>query len=65
MSTLFGGSCKHCKFVWMVADRRPNFCPECGKQLYASTEEFIASRVATFEYELTNSDEGPRNHENV
>lgn len=36
---LFSGSCKHCQFVWETVARMPNFCPECGKQLFKSFEE--------------------------
>jgi len=38
---IFSNNCPQCSFIWAVADRLPNYCPECGYKLMANSNDFF------------------------
>jgi len=43
---LYYGTCpsETCHFSWSVEGRIPNYCPECGRELWSSNEEILVAQ---------------------
>ena len=49
---VFYGTCpdEQCYFIFAVADRLPNCCPECGKRLFTTNEKVEIAKTMFVEY---------------